>query len=353
MTRCAFVIPGDIDLPTGGYAYDRRVLALLAGAGVTVEQVRLPGSFPAPSDGDLALTRHTLSALPDDTVLLFDGLAYGALPASVVDGIRQPIVALCHHPLALETGTPPDRQILLKALETYALAKAAHVVVSSPMTKATLAADFAVPLAKITVAEPGTDRAPRPGAWTGGPLSLLAVGSVIPRKGYDVLVDALAPLRPAAAAPEWRLRIAGSTNLSPSTVASLTAAIAGHGLADAVTLLGAVDQRALEAQYSAAHVFVMSSLYEGYGMVLAEAMVRGLPIVCTTGGAAADLVPTGAGLKVPPGDAAALRHALQRVIREPALRAELAEGSYAAGQKLPRWEDTAGLIAEVVKRVGT
>ena len=109
MASCAFVIPGDIDLPTGGYKYDRRVLALLPAHGLDVRHVPLPGSFPAPSATDLATTEATLAALPVDTVLLFDGLAYGAIPAAVLDRIRQPVVALCHHPLAYETGTPPPR----------------------------------------------------------------------------------------------------------------------------------------------------------------------------------------------------------------------------------------------------
>ncbi len=353
MTNCAFVIPGDINLPTGGYAYDRRVLALLPAAGVPTQHVSLPGSFPAPSAADLDATEKLLAALPADTILLFDGLAYGALPKPVVDRIRQPIVALCHHPLALETGTSPERQKELAALETAALARAAHVIVSSPMTRATLAADFGVPVAKIAVAEPGTDRAGRVTPWTGGRLELLAVGSVIPRKGYDVLVEALAPLQPAASGIDWHLRIAGSMALSPDTATALQQRITAHDLTTAITLLGAVEHAALERHYAGAHIFVMSSLYEGYGMVLAEAMARGLPIVCTTGGAAADLVPDGAALKVAPGDAQALRHALQRAMSEPALLAELAAGSYAAGQKLPSWEDAARIIAEVVKRVAS
>ncbi|MFM9940969.1 MAG: glycosyltransferase family 4 protein [Hyphomicrobiaceae bacterium] len=353
MSKCAFIIPGDIHLPTGGYAYDRRVLALLPQAGIDTRHVMIPGTFPSPSRDDLATTEQALAALPADTVLLFDGLAYGALPATLIDRIKQPIVALCHHPLALETGNQPDRVRELAALETAALARAAHVVVSSPMTRATLAADFGVPTSKVTVAEPGTDRAPRCKPWKQGPLELLAVGSVIPRKGYAVLVDALGRLRRATDGFDWRLRIAGSLTLSPGTVAEVKSAIVENALAADIVLLGAVDTPTLDQLYAEAHVFVMSSLYEGYGMVLAEAMVRGLPIVCTTGGAAADLVPDTAGLKVLPGDAVALRLALQRILTQPALLADLAEGSYAAGQKLPRWEDTTAIIAEVIKRVAS
>ncbi len=353
MTACAFVIPGDIDQPTGGYAYDRRVLALLADAGIEARHVALPGSFPAPSASDLEVTERTLAALPADIVLLFDGLAYGALPDDLIARIRQPIVALCHHPLALETGTPPERARELQARETAALAHAAQVVVTSPATRETLAAHFAVPAVKITVAEPGTDPAPRANPWRGGPIAMLAAGSVIPRKGYDVLVEALGGLRRASDGIDWHLRIAGSTTLSPQTTAALQHRIAATRLQDRVMVLGAVPREELDRLYETSHLVLMPSLYEGYGMVLAEAMARGLPIICTTGGAAADLVPETAGLKVAPGDVAAFRYALQRIITQPELLATLADASYAAGQRLPQWQDTARIIAGVVKQVGS
>jgi len=353
MPQCAFVIPGDINLPTGSYAYDRRVLALLPMCGMAVRHVALPGSFPNPTPDDLAETERSIAGLPEGTVLLFDGLAYGALPSAFIDRIRHPIVALCHHPLALETGVAPARAAELASLEIAALARATHVVVSSPMTRATLAADFGVPVEKVTIAEPGTDRAPRPAPWQGGTIEMLAVGSVIPRKGYDVLVEALSGLRRASDGVDWRARIAGSMSLSPDTVVALQRQIASANLSHRVTLLGAVDTATLNQLYASTHLFLMPSHYEGYGMVLAEAMVRGLPIVCTTGGAAADLVPEGAGFKVPPGDAGAFRFALQRLLTQPELLAELAAGSFAAGQRLPQWQDTARIIADVLTKVGS
>jgi glycosyltransferase involved in cell wall biosynthesis len=125
----------------------------------------------------------------------------------------------------------------------------------------------------------------------------------------------------------------------------LDAQIAREGLADRVTFVGGVDEARLDAYYEKADLFVMASLFEGYGMVLAEAMVRGLPILTTTGGAASQTVPDGAGLKVPPGDADALRLALARLIDDAALRLTLADAAYAASRSLPTWADTARIIA--------
>jgi glycosyltransferase involved in cell wall biosynthesis len=346
MTPVAFAIPGDINLPTGGYAYDRRVLALLPSLGVGARHLPLRGSFPQPSAADLADTRRSLAAVPADAVLLIDGLAYGAMPADLVRDLDRSIVALVHHPLCLEAGLGEQRQAELRASEKTALALARHVVVTSAATAKTLVADFAVPDAKITVAEPGTDVAPRANG-TGEPLQLLGVGSIVPRKAFDLLVRALVP----HAGLDWRLTIVGATDRSADALGALRAAIAESGFQHRVDLTGSADQKSLDAYYAAADVFVMPSLYEGYGMVLAEAMARGLPIVCTTGGAAAETAPDTAALKVAPGDVDALSAAIGRLLRDASLRAHMADASWAAGQKLPRWEQTAGTIADVVRRV--
>src|SRR5262245_55668621 len=150
-----------------------------------------------------------------------------------------------------------------------------------------LAAEFMVPAGRITVAEPGTVPAVRArgsAAAAGGSMAILAVGAVSPRKGYDVLVEALASL----SALNWQLTIAGATDRHPEAVATLKAAILKHGLGARVRLPGSLSAKELSTLYAAADLFVLPSLFEGYGMVLAEAMARGLPIVCTTGGAAAE-----------------------------------------------------------------
>lgn len=344
----AFAIPGDLALPTGGYAYDRRVLGLLPGLGVDIRHLQLPGAFPSPTAADLAASRMVMQATAPDTVLLIDGLAYGAMTATTIEAIGRAIIALVHHPLCLEAGLTRERAADLHALEKAALGLAQHTIVTSTATARTLAADFAVPPEKITIAEPGTDPAPR-AKGSGAPLHLLAVGSIVPRKGYDVLISALASLRDKP----WLLTIVGAEDRSPGTAQALIAQIAEAGLEQRVTRRGAVGDATLATLYDSADIFVMPSLFEGYGMVLAEAMARGLPIVCTTGGAAADTTPDAAARKVVPGSAAAFAQALGEVLVDEPLRREMAQASWTAGQRLPRWEDTARIIAGVIERIAT
>jgi glycosyltransferase involved in cell wall biosynthesis len=346
VSALAFAIPGDLGLATGGYAYDREVLKRLPAHGVAATHLALPGSFPDPTAEDMAETGRLLLSRPWDEVLMIDGLAYGAFPEAAAAGLAGRVVALVHHPLGLETGLSPERAAALVRTETAALRHAAQVIVTSATTGDILAAEFAVPAGKIAVAEPGVARAPRAtGSPEGAPPHLLAVGSIVPRKGYDVLVSALARL----AQLSWRLTIAGDPGRSPETAAALAQQIAALGLGERIELLGVLSDAELAARYAAADIFVMSSHFEGYGMVLTEALARGLPLVTTTGGAAAATAPDAAALKVPPGDARALSAALARLIGDRALRARLADAAWNAAATLPDWNDTARTVADVVR----
>ncbi len=346
-SRVFFAIPGDLETLTGGYGYDRRVLACATSADARLEYLELSDGFPFPSPAEALDTLDRLRAAPNGSVLLVDGLAFGALPPGGLATIAHPIVALVHHPLGLETGLDEAASRALIANERATLAQARAIIATSATTRQTLIEDFAVKPDMITVAEPGVDPAPR-AARSGGPtVQLLAVGAVVPRKGFDVLIEALAGLRDL----DWRLRIVGGLDRAPETTIDLRARIATAGLSGRVTLAGAMQTDALGEVYAATDLFVMSSRYEGYGMVLAEAMARGLPIVTTTGGAAALTVPNGAGIKVPPDDALALSGALRRAIESAELRAQLAEASWRAGQSLPRWDETTRIILDVLERV--
>lgn len=348
LAEVIFAIPGDLASPTGGYAYDRRLLELFESYGLGARHLALPGSFPHPSKADLAETERLLAATSPNARLLIDGLAYGAMPADLIRRLDRRIIALVHHPLALETGLDARRREALIASERAALALARHVIVTSDATRRMLIDDFGVADAKITVAEPGTDPAPR-ATGTGTPIQLLSVGAVSPRKGYDILVAALAKLKGS----DWRLTIAGALDRDEQAVKALKANIDAAGLGDQITLAGTVVPATLSRFYESADLFVMPSLHEGYGMVLAEAMAHGLAIVCTTGGAAGETVPDAAAIKVPPGDVDALARAIATVLDDNKLRKSLRKASWETGRTLPTWNETARRVAAALVGIRT
>lgn len=342
-----FAIPGDLSTPTGGYVYDRRVMELLPAHGVTPRVLALPGSFPFPAPADLATTRAALEGVAADEIILADGLAWGAFPPALASAIGAPAIALCHHPLGLEAGLSPDQSRALIENERAMLARSAHVIVTSNATRATLVERFGVRAEAVTVAEPGVDRA-APAQGSGSrTVHMIAVGSIVPRKGYDILVEALSQLKEL----DWRLNVVGALDRAPDAAAALRAQIAAAGLAERIAFTGAASDAQLAALYDGSDLFVSASRYEGYGMVLAEAMVRGLPIVSTTGGAAADTVPDGAAIKIPPEDARALALALRDAITDAPLRARLAAGALEASRHLPTWDQAAAAVAAAVRSV--
>ena len=348
--RIIFAIPGDLTSLTGGYGYDRRVMAAMPARGLEILHCQLPAAFPWPSDADIdaAVAAITSVAQPGD-VILADGLAFGAFPPRALSAIANPIIALCHHPLCLEAGLTPAQSDRLRQSETLALAHAAHVIVTSPSTGDLVTKDLAIPSDKITVALPGTDRAERAlgSQRDSGSVQILAIGSIIPRKAFDVLVEALSGLGDL----DWHLKIAGSPHRDPKCAAALIEQIVSSKLSKRVTLLGEISADDLDQVYSASDFLVSSSLYEGYGMALAEAMARGLPIITTTGGAAADTVPDAAALKVLPGDAWQLRDALRTLIADVTLRKRLSDAAWQAGQALPDWTATASIIADTARHI--
>ena len=130
-----FAYPGDLSLKTGGYGYDRRVLDGLRELGWEVTLMSLGDGFPDPTPDTLLRAEEALSSLPDGALVLIDGLAFGVLDTwANAHAERLRIVALVHHPLALETGLTDEEQLRFRQSEQRALAATRHVIVTSPMS---------------------------------------------------------------------------------------------------------------------------------------------------------------------------------------------------------------------------
>jgi glycosyltransferase involved in cell wall biosynthesis len=231
----------------------------------------------------------------------------------------------------------------LRASERAALACARHVIATSTTTARLLAADYDVPSERLSVVEPGTERVATPPHRVEGVIALLAVGAVVPRKGYDVLVAALARLKHLP----WRLVIAGDCGRSVDTFRRLVADVAALGLSDRVRLAGTVTAEELASLYASADLFVLPSRFEGYGMAYAEAIAHGVPVIGTNAGAIPETVPADAGVLVPPDDVDMLAATLQRLMDNPAERERLAAGARATA--FPSWRGQAALFARALE----
>jgi glycosyltransferase involved in cell wall biosynthesis len=315
-----FIVPEGIRdpaRPSGGNTYGRRVGDGLAALGWTVHEHAVTGAVD-------------LTGIPDGALVLLDGLIASPAPAAIVPHARRlRQVVLMHMPF----GTDDERAVLEAA---------SAVITTSEWTRRRLWALYGVPGERVHVAEPGVELAAlAPGTAAGG--ELLCVAAVTPGKGHDVLVDALATV----ADLPWRCTCVGSLDREPEFAAAVR-----RRAHDRVRFTGPRTGAELDRAYAAADVLVLASHAETYGMVISEALARGLPVIATDVGGVTEALGDGPGLLVPPGDPAALGAALRAWLGDATLRADLRRAARARRASLHPWSETVAIVADVLERAG-
>jgi glycosyltransferase involved in cell wall biosynthesis/SAM-dependent methyltransferase len=356
LDRLHLVIPGPLDQRTGGYIYDRRMAEELRAMGWSVTVHSLPpGLYPGPGDEGTAALAAVLDALPDGATVLLDGLAMGGHPTPLEQHRdRLGLLSLVHHPLADETGLQEEDRQELARLERRALATCRGVLTTSPFTASILERDYGVDPARLRAIPPGLDPAePAVGPPPGAPPLLLCVASVTPRKGHDILIQALARLSHLP----WTCVCAGSLERDRPWARRVLEQVEGAALAGRVHFPGEVEPEELDRLYHGASMFVLASHHEGYGMVLTEALSRGLPVVSTTGGAIPGSVPDGVGQLVAPGDVEAMARVLAGLLgpgegqeeeAAEAARSRWAHAARAHAGAVPGWAARAAELGRAV-----
>jgi len=345
------VVPEGIDdpaRPSGGNVYDRRICRGLTVAGWSVHERAVPGGWPSPDPAACAALADAVADVPDGGVVLVDGLIASAAPDVLVPAAtRVRLVVLVHMPLG---DAPLDAPVAdTQDRERAVLTAAAAVVTTSEWTRDRLRDLYSLQRG-VHVARPGVDAADRaPGTTTGG--ELLCVAAVTPHKGHDVLLDALAALTDLA----WRCRCVGPLDRDPGFVEDRRRRATADGVGARLVFTGPLSGADLDAAYGAADLLVLASRAETYGMVVTEALARGLPAVATAvGGVPEALGWAGAnrpGLLVPPGDVAGLAAALRRWLDDADLRQRLRHAAAERRATLPDWSTTSDDVSRVLAGV--
>lgn len=351
-----FAYPGDLQTVTGGFIYDSCIVRELTALGWEVELLGLGAGFPFPSQETLTKVAQLLCQAQPGKPIVIDGLALGTMPEAIAQAsVNHPIIALIHHPLAYESGLTPEQQVKLQRSERLALTYADHVIANSPLTAQNLRESYGVDDKKITIVMPGTHQPSSPlhqvrtHFTAQNEFKWLSVGSIIPRKGFDILIKALAPLNEIP----WSLSIVGDATRDVMAYRHLLQCIDQFDLQDRIHIHGAIDDSHLDSLYRGADGFVLASLFEGYGMAYAEALSYGLPVIGTSGGAIVQTVPSSAGILTPPGDITSLTAALKLFMSDPDRREQLSIGAKEAAKKLPTWTESAKIFADVINAYRT
>jgi glycosyltransferase involved in cell wall biosynthesis len=336
------ILPNDIDdpaTPSGGNAYDRRVCRGLAALGWRVREHAVRGAWPSPSPAERAGLARVLATVPDDAIVLLDGLV-----ASTVPDVLQPharrlrLVVLVHMPLGDDA-------------ECEVLASTSAVVTTSAWTRRRLLDLYALPAGRVHVATPGVEPAPVvPGSDAGS--QLLCVAAVTPHKGHDLLTAALATITDLP----WSCVCVGALSRDPGFVDRLRRQRSAYGLTDRIRFVGPRTADELDAAYAAADLLVLASRGETYGMVVTEALARGVPVLATAANGLPEALgraPDGSlpGMLVEPDDPAALAGALRRWLSEADLRRRLRRSACDRRPTLTSWAATSKVVSSVLNGV--
>lgn len=348
-----FVLPDGIDdpaRPSGGNTYDRHLCRGLTAIGWSVYEHAVAGPWPRADAPSLAALEGVVERLPDDSVVLLDGLVASTAPEVLVPQARRlRLVVLVHMPLGHRPTDDGAGNTQMR--EGAVLSVAAAVVATSAWSRCRLLDLYRLPDDRVHVAEPAVDAA---GLATGTARgeALLCVATVTFDKGHDVLLDALATMTDLS----WRCVCVGSLERDPAFVRALRGRSSDGGLGNRVSFPGPQVGADLDRTYAAADVVVLASRAETYGMVVSEALARGLPIVATDVGGLGDALGEGAagvrpGLLVRPDDPAALAAALRTWLGDADLRARLRRAAGDRRKSLRPWSTTASVIADVLAGV--
>lgn len=351
--RLALVVYGSLEQVSGGYLYDRQVVAFLRRRGVVVDvhslraapyflctlqnfQPRLRRLLRRGRSGGVLYDAVVLDELVHPSVFLAVGRSKPGCGAQPTPD-RPPVFILVHHLNSDEAG-PPLRRAAARVMERRLLRGSDRLLVNSRTTEASVRR-LVSGCPPAWVCPPGCDLQgaplPLPGKPAAATARLLVTGNLIPRKGHDLLLQALAGLRELP----WQLRVVGRP-VDRRYAAGIRRLAAASGLSDRIVFTGELSGAALAAEYAGADLFVFPSRYEGWGISLAEALRAGLPFVAFASGAVPELVGGAAPGLVAAGDVGAFREALRRLLAEPAFRAAEAERSRRIGERLPTWEQT-------------
>jgi glycosyltransferase involved in cell wall biosynthesis len=354
VTEVHVVIPEGIDdpaRPSGGNTYDRRVLRGLAALGWAVHEHAVPGAWPRPGEAGHAALARTVGRIPDGAVVLLDGLIASTAPEALLPHARRLWqVVLVHMPLGHH---PPDHAAgAVRASEREVLAAAAAVVTTSEWSRRRLGELYGLAADRVHVAVPGVDAAELAPGTTAGD-ALLCVAAVTPAKGHDVLLDALATVADLS----WRCACVGSLDHAPAFADRVRRRAWEDVLRDRVGFSGPRTGPELDRAYAAADLLVLASHAETYGMVVTEALARGLPVIATEVGGVTEALGHGEdgtrpGLLVPPGDPAALGAALRAWLEDAELRDRLRRAARERRATLRPWAATASAVADALAAVG-
>jgi len=340
----------DRDDPTGGNVYNRALIAELRTLGIDIRLQTLAGPWP---DGDASTHLALARALRATPASLVDGIVACASADVVAAAVEagHVVTIVLHLPLSDELGIEPARRQRYALLESRAVHAASGVLCSSHWAAAELNSRYG--RGDVGIAVPGVTPADvARGSQDFGPPRLLSLATLTPTKDQLTLIRALAQLADLS----WTADLVGSDRADPGYAGQVRTEIAAAGLAERIMVPGALVGQPLDQKWQAADLLVLTSRVETYGLVVTEALARGIPAIVSAGTGAVEALQEGAttaetpGTAVPAADPDGLAAVLRSWLTEPVLRHSWRQAALALRDTLPRWQQTAEAVLAYLNR---
>lgn len=332
-----FLVPGSLDNRTGGTIYDKRIIEGLEKLGIRPHVHEVLGNFPHPDNETIDGIRSMMERTPDNSKVIIDGLILGVIPEILrSERGRLKFVGLIHHPLCDETGLNDEEITTLLEKESNALGSVLALIVTSRFTAHRIKQlEMVQNDHLIHVVEPGVDAASlSPEHVPGKSFSFSSVGAVTKRKAHQDLLSAIAPLKDM----DWTLTCIGKLDQDKEYADKTLKMTEDLDLSSRVHFTGELSEEKLEHILKNTDVLVHPSRYEGYGMVVMEAIARGIPVISSSGGALKYTVPKGSGILFEPGDEKHLKDVLFSILKDDLLYYKIRRGAVEAREGIRTWD---------------
>jgi glycosyltransferase involved in cell wall biosynthesis len=336
-----FIIPGNIHSLTGGYLYDMKMIRGLEEQGYDVPIIGIdePLTCLAAIEG---YCRSQFIKLPPGTCVVIDSLVLGLLHKLVREfSDRLNIVGLIHLPV---TYNILSYKMKLADYEINAMMDASSLIVTGRFM-VQLLGDAGIPSEKITIVEPGTERYPRKRTYKKLPTELLCISNYSAIKAQHVLVQALEKIRHM----DWSLNLYGNMQRDERYVASLRSYILRKNLEGRILLHDTIPHDQISAAFLQSDLFILPSLFESFGMVLAESLAHGIPVVTTVAGNIPYTVPPAMGVFTERGNADHLAYALNELMLDEEKYASLYRAASDYHKQARSWETAISDFESIIR----
>lgn len=342
-----FFNPGDINLLIIPSIYNKHIILGLKEKGYDIKLHTLAHDFPFPSDDSIKECIKLVQSVPAGEPVIFDARALAAIPFVLKD-VKQhnPLIAVVHIPLSVDPQYSAYQRTIITSLEKEAYSQITTFIATNPYAAEQIGFFIENP-EKINVIVPGVDISEKKLVYPDVPVKFLSVANLSRNRDHSILVRAFAALK----SRDWALHCYGNFSIDKEYLEELESLINRYGLKNKLFIHENIQGKELKDVFLKADLLIHPSDFEPYGLVPAQALAYGIPVVASTGGGLRNTIPANMGEFFKPGDVYGLQSIIEEFLDNPFLYKKLAARAATYRDNAQTWEKSTQMFEEVLKRL--